>query len=133
MGGFSSSALMNNLKKQIMDNGLENEISYEYKPFMSMAKDLANGINEFDVIMVCPHQKKEAVKAAQASKVDVPIYVIPPRMYGLVDINELLLDAQDIKRIYAEKHENPFFFPGEENVLRSNRTKAFRKVQPELI
>ncbi|MCF0114032.1 MAG: PTS sugar transporter subunit IIB [Erysipelotrichaceae bacterium] len=130
-GGFSSSALMNNLKRQISEKGLENEISYEFRPFHDLAKSIEEGNCDFDVVMCCPHLKNSVFKVVKNLKVEVPLYILPPRMYGLVSIEELYEDAQDIVRIYAEKHENPFFFPGEENILRSQRVKSYRKTYPE--
>lgn len=130
-GGFSSSALMNNLKKQIIEKGLENEISYEYQPFIQMMKTLEDGSCPFDVVMCCPHLKAHVFDICKNMKADVPVYILPPRMYGIVKIEELYEDAQDIIRIYQQKHQNPFFFPGEENILRSTRVKSYRKVHPE--
>ena len=47
-------------------------------------------------------------------------------MYGTMEVEELYADAKDILDAFQKTHLNPFYFPGEEDIMRVKRSKAYR-------
>jgi len=60
------------------------------------------------------------------SSPNIPIYILPPKMYGLMNIKELTLDVIDIIDLYNKNKVNPIHFPGEENTMSITRYVAYR-------
>lgn len=125
-GGFSSSAMAEKAKKEIIEKHMEDKISIDFAPFSMAARELT----DYDLMMVCPHQKYQ-VKAYNDEYVKnrIPIYLIPPRLYGSMAIDEVYQDALDIIEIFKENPQNPCHFPGEENVMRIKRDVAYAHVK----
>lgn len=121
-GGFSSSALAVKVQKEIKEKGLEDKVFMDFCPF-TLSKER---LDEFDVIMCCPHLKYTIPEYNQKYiKNRIPVYVLPPKMYGTMIVEELYQDAIDILAAFKEKPQNPFYFPGEENILKVTRTCAY--------
>ncbi|QNO15071.1 PTS sugar transporter subunit IIB [Alkalicella caledoniensis] len=121
-GGFSSSSLSTKLEKEIKESNLQNEFYIEFSPFLlSLSK-----ISEFDIIVCCPHLRLEVQKLVKESNPDIPIYILPPRMYGVIYFKDLALDVTDIIDMYNKNKTNPVHFPGEEHTLRITRNVAYR-------
>lgn len=128
-GGFSSSALSVKVAKEIKEKGLEDEVFIDFSPF-SLAYEK---MEDFDIIMCCPHLKykvKEVVEKYAHN--DIPVYVLPPRMYGTMFFEEVYQDAKDIIEQFKKNPMNPFVFKGEEDILRVKRFVAYRNYQKEL-
>ncbi|GFZ33744.1 hypothetical protein CSC2_42700 [Clostridium zeae] len=125
LGGFSSSALAQKVEKEILDNNMQNDFYIEFSPFQLALKK----VSEFDIIVCCPHLITDVKKIIKNSNPDIPIYVLPPRMYGMMSFNELSLDAVDAIELYKNNRINPVYFPGEENTLRVTRHVAYRKTK----
>jgi cellobiose-specific phosphotransferase system component IIB len=121
-GGFSSSALSNKAEKEIKENNMEKDYHIEFSPFTLAIKKSP----EFDIIVCCPHLIFEVNKLLKTSKPNIPIYILPPKMYGMMDIKELALDVTDIIDIYNKSSINPVHFPGEENTMLITRNVAYR-------
>ena len=120
--GFSSSAMAEKVKKDIITKGMQDEVSIEFSPF-SMA---ARTFTDVDIMFVCPHQKyriKEYNDKYVQNK--IPIYLIPPKIYGRMNIEDVYQDAKDILEIFKESPQNPVHFPGEDNVMVIRRDKAY--------
>ena len=121
-GGFSSSAMAEKAKKEIIDKHMEDLISIEFSPFSMAARELG----DYDLMMVCPHQKYKVKEYNENFvKNQVPIYLIPPRIYGSMDMDEVYQDAKDILEIFAANPQNPCHFPGEDDVMRIKRSVAY--------
>lgn len=120
-GGFSSSYVAERMKKEIFESHMENEVMIEFSPF-SIALEK---INEFDIMVCCPHLNVYVKQLCHETHIDIPIYVLPPRMYGKMEIQEIYQDAKDIISLFHEGSKNPVHFPGEENVLRITRVGAY--------
>lgn len=121
-GGFSSSALSSKATKDIHENKMENDFYIEFSPFITANKKMS----EFDIIVCCPHLIYEVKKMLKTSSPNIPIYILPPQMYGLMNIKELVLDVMDIINLYDKTNVNPVHFPGEENTMSVNRHVAYR-------
>lgn len=121
--GFSSSALTQKMKREIVENGLEDKVMIEFSPF-SLIEEF---IDSFDIIICCPHLRVEINNYFKKKTLSIPLYILPPRMYGLMDINEIYKDCIQIIKIFNEKRINPVHFAGEENIMRVSRFKAYYK------
>lgn len=121
-GGFSSSALTNKVKKEIHESNMENDYCIEFSAFRLGIKRMS----EFDIIVCCPHLIMEVNKFLKSSTADTPIYILPPRMYGLIRFKELALDVIDAIDLYNKTKINPVHFPGEENTMMITRNVAYR-------
>ena len=120
-GGFSSSYVVERMKKEIRENQLENEVFIEFSPF-SLALDK---MHDYDIVICCPHLYIYVKRLAQMQSLPIPFYILPPRMYGMMEIKEIYQDAKDIIHIFRKSGENPVHFPGEENVLKITRKCAY--------
>jgi PTS system cellobiose-specific IIB component len=107
-GGFSSSALAAKLKKDIQQYQLEDQFEIEFSPFMIAQEKM----DRFDIVVCCPHLTYDVKKMVQNASPDKPIYILPPRMYGLIDIRELSTDVLDVLEMYSQSPINPVHFPG---------------------
>ena len=122
-GGFSSSALAAKVKKDIQQYQLEDQFEIEFSPFMIAQEKM----DRIDIVVCCPHLTYDFKKMVQNASPDKPIYILPPRMYGLIDIRELSTDVLDVLEMYSQSPINPVHFPGEENVMRVTRSVAYRR------
>ena len=119
-GGFSSSYVTTRMQKQIKENHLENQVQIDFSPFSLMHEV----IDQYDVVMCCPHLLMEI--KLHFKDAGVPLYVLPPRMYGLMKLTEIVDDAKGVIDIYKQTKQNPVYFPGEENILRVTRINSYR-------
>ncbi len=123
-GGFSSSYVAERMKKEIVEKHLDQELYMEFSPF-SIAYER---LEDFDIIVCCPHLNMYVKQFIKEYDVKIPIYVLPPRMYGNMEIDEIYQDVQDLLVIYEDTHMNPVHFPGEDYVLKIKRHKAYKHV-----
>ena len=121
-GGFSSSALSSKVEKEIIENNMQNDYFIEFSPFLLVNKKMS----EFDIIVCCPHLIFEVKKLLKNLTPNIPIYILPPKMYGLMKFKELALDVVDIIDLYNKTKINPVHFPDEENTMTVNRHVAYR-------
>lgn len=125
-GGFSSSAIATRMKKEIKEKNLEDKYSIEFLPFGLGLKEL----DRFDVVILCPHLKVELDRALKNQTIDKPLYLLPPKMYGLMKFDEIIVDIEDVMKMYQENSVVPVKFPGEDNLLRITRGVAYRHAHP---
>ena len=123
-GGFSSSYVAERMKKEIIAKNLSNQLEMEFSPFSLVLEKIDN----FDIIICCPHLNIYVKQLLEKTDVQVPIYILPPRMYGNMEIDEIYQDVQDLLVIYEDTHMNPVHFPGEDHVLKIKRHKAYKHV-----
>jgi PTS system cellobiose-specific IIB component len=121
-GGFSSSALSSKVEKEIFQSNMQNDYYIEFSPFMLASKK----ISEFDILVCCPHLIMDVNRMLKTSIPNIPIYILPPKMYGLMSFKELALDVIDIIDLYNKTKVNPVHFPGEENTMMITRHVAYR-------
>lgn len=121
-GGFSSSYVANRVKKEIEDYHMEQEVYIEFSPFSLMLEKY----KQFDIVVCCPHLNIYVKQLLEKQKLDIPIYILPPRMYGNMKLKEIYQDAKDLLDIYAQTKMNPVHFPSEDNVLKITRDKAYK-------
>lgn len=51
-------------------------------------------------------------------------------MYGLMKFDEIIVDIEDVMKMYQENPVVPLKFPGEDNLLRITRGVAYRHAHP---
>ncbi len=122
-GGFSSSAMATKVEKEIHEKGLQDEVHVEFYPF-SIAYQV---MDRFDLIMACPHLKFSVKEFLQKHPDAIPIYLLPPKMYGTMNIEDVIEDAKGVLEGYKQNPMNPFHFPGEDNVMRIRRSTSYAK------
>ena len=100
-GGFSSSYVAERMKKEIIAKNLSNQLEMEFSPFSLVLEKIDN----FDIIICCPHLNIYVKQLLEKTDVQVPIYILPPRMYGNMEIEEIYQDnVLKITRQKAYKH-----------------------------
>ena len=103
-GGFSSSYVTTRMQKQIKENHLENQVQIDFSPFSLMHEV----IDQYDVVMCCPHLLMDI--KLHFKDTGVPLYVLPPRMYGLMKLTEIVDDAKMSNRhLQTNKTESSLF------------------------
>ena len=123
--GFSSSALVTQLNKDAQEKNLD--VKFEYMPFdFGGLRSESGTIEGVEIVMLCPHLQHESKKLA-ARYPDVPFYVIPTRLYGLMSAEDFMEDAEDAIAGWKETGMNPFTFEGEKTAIRVMRTVSHRK------
>ena len=123
MGGFSSSAMIRTLKQNIIDTGYSDKMAVEFHGFSTCYEVM----NDYDIIMTCPHLKYSVPEFIQKHDPAMPIYVLPPKVYGSMTAEIIYEDACDILEEYKKNPKNPFCFEGEENNLRIKRRCSHRQ------
>ena len=88
-GGFSSSYVAERMKKEIIAKNLSNQLEMEFSPFSLVLEKIDN----FDIIICCPHLNIYVKQLLEKTDVQVPIYILPPRMYGNMEIEEIYQDV----------------------------------------
>lgn len=120
-GGFSSSALAKNLQKQSEQKGFVTRANFTYVPY----HDLKVHQDDYDIALLCPHLEWRVKN--DASIFHVPIYIIPPKLYGIMPVEDLVEDAEDCMEMWEEEHAIPLRFPDEPSALTIKRTVSHRR------
>ena len=123
-GGFSSSYISAVLNRQVKEKGLEEKARFLYKPY-DKYKD-GETIDEADIVFLSTRLQYVSGKLAEKYP-EKPFYVIPTRMYGLVNAEDYIEDAEDVIAGFRETGKNLFCFEGEERAIRNYRTVSHRK------
>ena len=127
-GGFSSSFMAKKVEKEIEELDLDKEYNVTFMPFGSFKKKF----KEYDIAMLCPHLRHNANNWVKQENVDIPIYVLPPQIYGLMNAKIIIEDAQDVIDLYKKTKTNLVFFPGEEETLTNQRKVSYRQSKGEI-
>ena len=135
-GGFSSSTMAAHLNKQLKEKGLEDKVFLEFIPFGNLygGGDVAfvSGVttdrqDEVDVALLCPHLEYPAKTAVKEGKIRIPLFVLPMRMYGLVDIENFVEEAEDVLELWNNGTPNVVTFPDEPRSMTAPRTVSHRR------
>lgn len=121
-GGFSSSALAAHLEKEVQEKNLQDRASFEFVPFIHL-KDRKE---PYDIAMLCPHLQSEMFRLKTAVYPS-PLYFIPPRLYGLMNAECFIEDAEDILAIWKENPSTVALFPDEPRPLAVRRMTSHRR------
>ena len=135
-GGFSSSTMAAHLNKQLKEKGLEDEVFLEFIPFGNLYGGgevaFSSGVmtdrqDEVDVALLCPHLENPAKTAVKEGKIRIPLFILPMRMYGLVDIENFVEEAEDVLELWNNGTPNVVTFPDEPRSMTAPLTVSHRR------
>lgn len=132
MGGFSSSTMAAHLNGQVAAKHLEDKVFLEYVPFFSLIENgvgtgKTNRQEEVDVALLCPHLEFDAQRADKAGQLSIPVFVLPMRLYGQANIEDLIEDAEDVLELWKPGDSYVVQFPDEPRSMVATRAVSHRK------
>ena len=126
-GGFSSSAIATRMQKELVTSGRDKDYYFEFFPFGEGYRHIKQKTHDFDIAILCPHLKMYYDQIQKNNEdFDIPVYILPPKIYGRMILDEILLDVEDVIEMYKKNPVNPVVFPGEEKLLLIKRGVAYR-------
>lgn len=120
-GGFSSSALAAHMEKEVKENHMEERVQFIFIPSVH----LADRQDEVDIAMVCPHMEWNVKQ--EKDRYHIPVTVIPPKLYGLMNARDYIEDAEDLVALWKDGAENIIHFPDEPRPLMVKRDVSHRR------
>lgn len=134
-GGFSSSTMAAHLNNQLVNAGLEDEVFLEFIPFSSLwgeaaafqSGNIKERQDEVDVALCCPHLEFPAQRAAKEGKLRIPVFILPMRLYGRIDIQNVIEEAEDVLALWESGVPNPVVFPDEPRSMTATRDVSHRR------
>lgn len=134
-GGFSSSTMAAHLNRQLEEEGLTDKVFLEFIPFSSLWGESAAFISgdhkerqdEVDVALCCPHLEFPAKAAAKQGKLRIPVFILPMRLYGQIDIINAIEEAEDVIELWKQGVPNPVVFPDEPRSMTATRRVSHRR------
>ena len=123
-GGLSSSVIAREMKKEMSNDERNKEVKIDFMSFHSVGKVLEN----YDLICCCPHLRINIPSFFEEFHPQIPLYVLPSRMYGQMHFSDIFEDAYDALQIYEETHANPVVFPNEEDFFHIKRAHSYRSI-----
>lgn len=134
-GGFSSSTMAAHLNRQLEEKGLQDEVSLQFIPFSALWGESAAFISgnraerqdEVDVCLCCPHLEYPAKDAAKKGKLRIPVFILPMRLYGQIDIEGAIEEAEDVLELWKQGTPNPVVFPDEPRSMTATRNVSHRR------
>ena len=134
-GGFSSSTMAAHLNKQLAESPYKDEVTLEFIPFSGLWGESAafhSGRQEqrqddVDVALCCPHLEYPAKDAAKQGKLRIPVFILPMRLYGQINIEGVIEEAEDVLELWKAGVPNPVVFPDEPRSMTSMRTVSHRR------
>ena len=134
-GGFSSSTMAAHLNKQLVDSKYKDEVTLQFIPFSGLWGESAafhsggehDRQDEVDVALCCPHLEYPARDAVKQGKLRIPVFILPMRLYGQIDIDGVVEEAQDVIELWNNGTPNPVVFPDEPRSMTATRNVSHRR------
>lgn len=134
-GGFSSSTMAAHLNKQLAESPHKDDVFLEFIPFSTLWGEAAafnsGAINErqdeVDVALCCPHLEFPAKNAVKEGKLRIPVFILPMRLYGQIDIENTIEEAEDVLALWNAGATNIVTFPDEPRSMTATRTVSHRR------
>ena len=134
-GGFSSSTMAAHLNKQLAESPYKDEVTLQFIPFSGLwgeAAAFSSGMikerqDEVDVALCCPHLEYPAKDAAKQGKLRIPVFILPMRLYGQINIEGVVEEAQDVLELWNNGAQNPITFPDEPRSMTATRSVSHRR------
>lgn len=120
-GGFSSSAMAHRVQMDAEKNGLTDRGNFRYIP----SHELIKRQDEADIAMLCPHLVYQMDRFIP--NLHIPLYIIPPKLYGTMPAEDMLEDAEDMYALWEQTHTNPVQFADEPQPLIIKRHSSHRR------
>ena len=77
--------------------------------------------------LCCPHLEFPAKQAAKDGKLRIPVFILPMRLYGQIDIQNVIEEAEDVLELWKNGAPNPVVFPDEPRSMTATRTVSHRR------
>ena len=122
LGGFSSGAMVQKIKKDISESEYKEVMMIEFHDFNTSFEVM----DQFDIIMTCPHLRYMIPDFIKKYKPQIPIYTLPPKLYGAMTPKSIYEDCTDVIEGYKKDGRNPWHFEGEERTLTVKRNVSYR-------
>lgn len=134
-GGFSSSTMAAHLNKQLEESAYKDDVFLEFIPFSALwggsaafiGGNLAERQDEVDVALCCPHLEYPAKDAAKQGKLRIPVFILPMRLYGQINIDGVVEEAEDVLELWRNGAQNPVTFPDEPRSMNAMRNVSHRR------
>ena len=134
-GGFSSSTMAAHLNKQLAESEHKDDVFLEFIPFSGLWGESAAFSNgqikerqdEVDVALCCPHLEFPAKDATKQGKLRIPVFILPMRLYGQIDIANVVEEAEDVLELWNNGVQNPIVFPDEPRSMTATRNVSHRR------
>ena len=134
-GGFSSSTMAAHLNKQLAESKYKDEVTLEFIPFSALWGEQAafstghvtERQDEVDVALCCPHLEYPAKTAVKEGRLRIPVFILPMRLYGQIDIDQVVEEAEDVLELWKAGTPNPVVFPDEPRSMNASRNVSHRR------
>ena len=134
-GGFSSSTMAAHLNKQLAESEHKDDVTLEFIPFSGLWGESAAFISgnnsqrqdNVDVALCCPHLEFPAKNATKEGKLRIPVFILPMRLYGQIDIENVIEEAEDVLALWNAGTPNPIVFPDEPRSMTATRNVSHRR------
>ena len=123
------------LNKQLAESKYKDDVTLEFIPFSGLWGESAafqSGKTEqrqdnVDVALCCPHLEYPARDAAKQGKLRIPVFILPMRLYGQINIEGVVEEAEDVLELWKNGAQNPVTFPDEPRPMTATRTVSHRR------
>lgn len=135
-GGFSSSTMAAHLNRQLEESPFKDDVTLQFIPFSALWGESAAFISgntqqrqdEVDVALCCPHLEFPAKNAERAGHLRIPVFILPMRLYGRIDIENTIEEAEDVLELWKQNPDNHVItFPGEPRSMTATRDVSHRR------
>ena len=135
-GGFSSSTMAAHLNRQLEESPFKDDVTLQFIPFSALwgesaafqSGNLTQRQDEVDVALCCPHLEFPAKTAEREGRLRIPVFILPMRMYGQIDIENAIEEAQDVLALYQKDPSTHIItFPGEARSMTATRNVSHRR------
>ena len=135
-GGFSSSTMAAHLNRQLEESPFKDDVTLQFIPFSALwgqsaafaSGNITQRQDEVDVALCCPHLEYPAKNAERDGHLRIPVFILPMRLYGQIDIENAIEEAEDVLALF---HENPsnhiITFPDEPRSMTATRNVSHRR------
>ncbi len=123
------------LNKQLAESEYKDDVFLEFIPFSGLwgeSAAFASGSvkerqDEVDVALCCPHLEYPAKEAVKQNKLRIPVFILPMRLYGQINIQGVVEEAEDVLELWRNGTPNPVVFPDEPRPMTATRTVSHRR------
>lgn len=123
------------LNKQLAESPYKDDVFLEFIPFSALwgesaafqSGNVKERQDEVDVALCCPHLEYPAKDAAKQGKLRIPVFILPMRLYGQINIEGVVEEAEDVLKLWNDGTPNPVVFPDEPRPMTSTRAVSHRR------
>ena len=134
-GGFSSSTMAAHLNRQLEESPFKDDVTLQFIPFSALwgqsaafaSGNITQRQDEVDVALCCPHLEYPAKNAERDGHLRIPVFILPMRLYGQINIDGVVEEAEDVLELWRNGTPNPVVFPDEPRSMNAARNVSHRR------